>query len=675
MLVQFEGNPDSFLTLQTQGWCYITNKCNEMPTVSGVSMYSQTFVIDTRKSRGLRQFAVLTRGRCAPAWVQPVMQLLLCFLFTGCAMEPLTEDSQGSMTPGVLDWELPGIEVIANPTPPQHLSTVSSNAGSGQIVSLETNASNHFNSQAEVSIAANPADPDHVVAATMSLDNQLMILTTRDGGLSWSQVRLPLLGGAGNHADPMLVFDANGDIHLTFIPVVNGNQVLGIEVTASRDGGDSWETPQRISSNPQDDKTAIAADRHPGSPHLGNVYVAWKLVRGGILVATLTSGASKYSAPVMFSSNAISGLDLTVGDDGAVYLSAANGTQGSISVWRSTDGGQSFGPSKWVAGTRGQAYTRTPSVCTRKALIHSSIAFSRAHPTDSGHLYVTWNDYAIDAGSRQICNTTCTCDSDVFMSSSDDRGQTWSFPVTVGQTAQAGDQYHAWLDVDETGTVVVGYKDTRDDPTRLKTHTYLSYSIDGGVTWQPDVRLSSVSASSQSSFQYGDYQGLSTSADRIYTAWADFRGSSTRSDLYVARTTLGLPAKFHINFGVSGAWFEPTTTGQGFFLEAIPNSKQLALAWFTFLPLNVNAAPDEANHYWLTGLGNYDGNVANLDLTLTTGGEFDLGTTVQNSPPNTVGSVSIVFHSCISATLTYELLQENLSGVIELERIAAQDTC
>ncbi len=636
-------------------------------------MYAPRNVRVTRKTTINRRFTVSACGGRETLWIRLMVPLLLCSLFAGCVVVPSVKPAQTTSRADVLDWELPVPAVHTSSGPPHHISALSMGQAESQIISFETNASNHFNSQAEVSIAANPDDPQHVVAATMSLDGPLMILVTRDGGLNWRQVRLPLLGGATNHADPMLTFAADGDVYLTFIPVKNGNQVIGIEATTSNDGGDSWETAQRISSNRQDDKTAIAADRHPDSPYFGNVYLAWKLVRGGIRVSTRSAAASGFSAPAVFSTDAISGLDLAVGGDGTVYLSAANGTQSGITVWRSTNGGKSFGSPRRVAPTRGNAYTRTPSVCTRKALIHSSIAFNNIGPAENGRLHVTWNDYA--AGSPQSCDNVCTCESDVFLSSSDDRGLTWSAPVTVGQTAQAGDQYHAWLDVDDRGTVLVAYKDTRDDPVRLKTHTYLSYSTDGGVAWQPDVRVSSASARSDSSFQYGDYQGLSVTSERIYTAWADFRDSSTRSNLYVAQTTLGLPSDFKIDFGVSGAWFEPATTGQGFFMEAIPTSQVLAVAWFTFIPENMSAEPGVPNHRWFTGAGSYVDNVATIDLTLTTGGEFDLETPVENSPAGSVGSVSIEFHSCTEATLVYELFEENLSGVIELKRITANDLC
>ena len=37
-----------------------------------------------------------------------------------------------------------------------------------------------------------------------------------------------------------------------------------------------------------------------------------------------------------------------------------------------------------------------------------------------------------------------------------------------------------------------------------------------------------------------------------------------------------------INFGVSGSWYEPTTSGQGFVFDVAPSNNLIAAYWFTF---------------------------------------------------------------------------------------------
>jgi len=37
-----------------------------------------------------------------------------------------------------------------------------------------------------------------------------------------------------------------------------------------------------------------------------------------------------------------------------------------------------------------------------------------------------------------------------------------------------------------------------------------------------------------------------------------------------------------INFGVSGSWYEPATSGQGFVFDVTPSNNLMAAYWFTF---------------------------------------------------------------------------------------------
>ncbi len=403
----------------------------------------------------------------------------------------------------------------------------------------------------EVSIAVDRFDTDRVVAAAMSLlpDGRIWTMASDDGGKSWSTAQIPLSSGTTFHADPMVTFDSQGVAHLVHIPVVPPNSPVGIEVNQSQDGGRTWSATQRISATTGDDKVIVVADDHPESPFRDHVYVAWKLPAGGVFFSRSENGGLSYLPPQEISPVAISGLDLATDHDGAVYLAANSGSEGAILLFRSLDGGFSFESARRVASVRAGWYTMTPSACTRMALVHASIGVDRSEGAGRGNLYVSWSDYPV--GSSTNCDDGCSisraCSPDVFVSRSVDRGVTWDGQIVAsGVEEGTADQYHQWLDVDpETGSVYVGYKDTRDDPNRLSTHVYLSWSDDAGESFHSPVRISSAPSVARTNFQYGDYQGLAAAGGRVYTAWADFRDSPTSSRIQISRVDFvdGLSAR------------------------------------------------------------------------------------------------------------------------------------
>lgn len=129
---------------------------------------------------------------------------------------------------------------------------------------------------------------------------------------------------------------------------------------------------------------------------------------------------------------------------------------------------------------------------------------------------------------------------------------------------------------------------------------------------------------------------------------------------------------FQINAGLNDAWFDPATDGQGFFFIVFPELRKLFLSWFTYdterPDPSVTAQLGEPGHRWLTALGDYAGNVAELDVTLSRGGVFDDG---QPAPVHEqgYGSILIEFAGCNHAILSYEFPQQGLVDVVELERI------
>jgi peptidyl-prolyl cis-trans isomerase A (cyclophilin A) len=160
----------------------------------------------------------------------------------------------------------------------------------------------------------------------------------------------------------------------------------------------------------------------------------------------------------------------------------------------------------------------------------------------------------------------------------------------------------------------------------------------------------------------------------------NYSGSgSIVDDLVVINKVYVLDDSLHINSALSGAWFNPSTSGQGILIEVLPKLNSIFMAWFTYdtqTPAEgtINTIGSASNR-WLTGFGsiNHDNNSVTLDLTATSNGLFDNTQTVINTEANTYGTATINFADCSNATVSYELYEQQLTGTFPMVRIASDN--
>lgn len=139
---------------------------------------------------------------------------------------------------------------------------------------------------------------------------------------------------------------------------------------------------------------------------------------------------------------------------------------------------------------------------------------------------------------------------------------------------------------------------------------------------------------------------------------------------YVRVYQAPLGGVFNINYGLSGGWFSPETSGQGLLLEVLPDSEQVFVTWFTYEAASSSkvGAPE---HRWLSGLGSIDGNRVEVDLRVTSGGLFDDPVDVSRTEPGEYGTLTLEFADCANATMNYNLTAEGLAGSRDLIRLSA----
>jgi len=148
-----------------------------------------------------------------------------------------------------------------------------------------------------------------------------------------------------------------------------------------------------------------------------------------------------------------------------------------------------------------------------------------------------------------------------------------------------------------------------------------------------------------------------------------------QADLFITMSNDGADIPpFQINPGLSGAWYNPDSSGQGFFLEVLPKIPLIFLGWFTY----DTSQPDEepmatighTGHRWLTAQGGYADATAQMSVTLTSGGLF-----TQMDPVSRVndGTLTLKFHDCANATVAYQLTASGLSGSFPISRLTGDN--
>ena len=135
-----------------------------------------------------------------------------------------------------------------------------------------------------------------------------------------------------------------------------------------------------------------------------------------------------------------------------------------------------------------------------------------------------------------------------------------------------------------------------------------------------------------------------------------------------------------LNPGINDAWVEPGVAGQGLLVSVFENISVMFIAWFTYEATRPAGLPapeiGEWGHRWITLQGNYEGNVADLTIYHSEGGEFESKTT-KPADALAIGKATLTMHDCYRATLEYAIDGTNFQGTKDLVRIVSDNipTC
>src|SRR6266404_2794160 len=375
---------------------------------------------------------------------------------------------------------------------------------------------------------------------------------SHDSGLTWTRALIPNLtmtsGGPYFRAtDPVVAFDLNNNVYLETLAATDPQFVNGaVVVSKSTDGGATFSSPV-VAFQPSNaffpDKEWMAVNTFGNTGTAGRVLVTFSLFTninsaGASIMRVLSDngGATWSSAAPISSENTLQGSQpfyLPNGNCVVVYWNfGTNQSPGErLEAVVSTDGGNTFGPPHIITFA---TEWNEPAIRTG-SFLPAAVA-----DRTTQNIYVVYQ--TLVGGSPRIAFTKST-----------NGGSSWSTPVAISDNPAELGVFNPAINVSPDGnTLTVVFYDHRDNPTsNTLVDLYLAQSFDGGATWQPNMRLTSVSTDASiapltsEGFMLGDYLGVAQSTQSNVPAvpvWVDTRTGNP--DPFVTRVGIAPEANF-----------------------------------------------------------------------------------------------------------------------------------
>lgn len=395
---------------------------------------------------------------------------------------------------------------------------------------------------AEVSVAIDPTNRDHIVVSAYQLNRPggtrvtNVLFVSRDGGATWREEVAANPERRATQGDDAVVFGADGTLLHSYIsfdglrvtrPALARNGIF-IRRRDAATGG--WDAPvaaidHRNTVAPFEDKPWPGVDRGAQSPHRGHVYVAWTRFdeygtprpdcRSEIHLSRSIDGARSFSVPLRISDrqgtcldddDTVEGAVPASGPDGTVYVAWA-GPAGLV-VDRSDDGGVTFGTDRLVSEMAGGWDIDVPGLSRSNGMPVTVV--DNSDGPRRGTVYIAW----IDARYG---------DPDVFVSASSDRAQSWSAPVRInaGNYGDGRAQLFVWLAVDQSSGDLHAVYHERVNAWDTTMRVVMARSDDGGRTWSNRV-VPLDPFRTVAEVPFGDYNGIDASQGRVVAAFPHF---------------------------------------------------------------------------------------------------------------------------------------------------------
>ena len=424
--------------------------------------------------------------------------------------------------------------------------------------------------QGENSISIDPNNPLHLIAfsntfykdptascqsptgGTANTFGTMSLFGSTDGGVTWTYNCAPwpaaITGGVTGAtfwfgSDPALSWDSQGRAYACYMLISQSASASGaaIVVARSADNGASWQSlgtmVNGIASTTQgNDKEMMAIDNTTGQAfsHPGRIYVIWDAANAE-KIAFSDNGAAWTTVNFPSNTGAIGG-NVVVGADGTVYVIWSRYNVETIVFSKSIDGGATWSAPQVIATLALQSFgtNNTPPAQDKRGINgFGAIDIDRNPASVSfGNLYVSFPDFPTGTTTGANLNT--------YIVRSTNGGTSWSARLKVNDDNFGATQIFPWLAVDQCdGSVNVSWYDSRIDPLNRQTQMVSARSIDGGLSFEPNVLVTdggsawrnnvnytdenSTDNTTFNANQYGDYSGIAAFNRQVHPLWTDSR--------------------------------------------------------------------------------------------------------------------------------------------------------
>jgi hypothetical protein len=285
-------------------------------------------------------------------------------------------------------------------------------------------------------------------------------------------------------------------VHVVWVGTRDGNPEIYFK--RSTDAGASWETDIRLTNN-------TAASNYPSVSVSGSVvHVVWADFRDGndeIYYKRSTDAGVSWGVDTRLTNNTANSEYPSVTVSGSVvHVVWYDERDGNPEIYykRSTDAGVSWGTDTRL--TNNTAFSVSPSVSVSGSVVH-----------------VVWRD--IRDGNWEI-----------YYKRSTDAGVSWESDTRLTNNTANSDLPS--VTVSGSGVHVV-WVDFRAGNSEI----YYKRSIDAGVSWETDTRLTSNTATS-------NFPSVSISGSVVHVVWSDFRDGN--DEIYYKHDPTGNPVGIQI---------------------------------------------------------------------------------------------------------------------------------
>jgi BNR repeat-like domain/TAT (twin-arginine translocation) pathway signal sequence len=416
-------------------------------------------------------------------------------------------------------------------TVPPHTASASTGSSAAAVPNVRV-SDDRYGVHVEPSVAANPRNPRQLLAAAQvspGADPEfLATYLSSDAGLTWHPGAVPRLPVGANGDDVTVAFDVRGRGYVCATSDAGGRAIY---VWRTDDGGRTFSLPVTVLEDQYCDHPWLATGQGRTASER-NVYVVWGAGNArtapALDFARSTDGGQSFEPPRRILAASTVPSDVGAGPE---IATAPGGLVCAVCDWttKRESSGDQTGQVVAVCSTDwGQSFAAPVQLGSESSVVAlPGGVMPNSGPTVAasaqGSLYVAFPQHR--AGDH----------SDIVVVRSEDRGRTWSQPVSA-TPADGATYFQPNLAVDDMGRVGI----SAFALTNGRVEQVLLLSQPGELHFQPPVRVSSTAfnphtptgGGKHGAWWVGDYQGITASDGAFHLIWNDAR--SGKLDLYAA---------------------------------------------------------------------------------------------------------------------------------------------